>query len=76
MTTPSYDTDFYAWTQAQAQALQVKDWPALDIEHLAEEIADLGSHQRYAIESQLERLQLHLLKYRYDAARRPGVAGA
>ena len=49
MTTPSYDTDFYAWTQAQAQALQAKDWPALDIEHLAEEIADLGSNQRQAI---------------------------
>lgn len=71
MTTPSYDADFYAWTQAQAQALQAKDWPALDIEHLAEEIADLGSNQRYAIESQLERLLLHLLKYRYDPAQRP-----
>jgi hypothetical protein len=22
MTTPSYDTDFYAWTQAQAEALR------------------------------------------------------
>jgi Domain of unknown function DUF29 len=71
MTTPSYDTDFYAWTQAQAQALQAKNWPALDIEHLAEEIADLGSHQRYAIESQLERLLVHLLKYRDDPAQRP-----
>jgi hypothetical protein len=71
MTIPSYDTDFYAWTQAQAQALQAKDWPALDIEHLAEEIVDLGSNQRYAIESQLELLLVHLLKYRYDPAQRP-----
>jgi hypothetical protein len=71
MTEAGYDRDFYAWTQAQAQALQAKDWPALDIEHLAEEIADLGSNQRYAIESQLERLLVHLLKYRYDPAQRP-----
>ena len=35
MTIPTYDTDFYAWTQAQAQALQAKDCPAIDIEHLA-----------------------------------------
>jgi hypothetical protein len=71
MTTPDYDTDFYAWTQAQAQALQAKDWPTLDVDHLAEEIADLGSNHRYAIESQLERLLLHLLKWRYDPAREP-----
>jgi hypothetical protein len=65
------DTDCYAWTQAQAQALQAKDWPALDSEHLAEEIADLGNHQLYAIESPLERLLVHLLKYCDDPARRP-----
>ena len=28
MTTPNYDTDFYAWTQAQAAALRAKDWAA------------------------------------------------
>jgi Domain of unknown function DUF29 len=71
MTTPDYDTDFYAWTRAQAQALQAKDWPALDLDHLAEEIIDLGSNHRYAIESQLERLLLHLLKWREDPAQDP-----
>jgi hypothetical protein len=25
MTTPDYDTDFYAWTQAQAAAIRAKD---------------------------------------------------
>jgi Domain of unknown function DUF29 len=71
MTTPDHDTDFYAWTQAQAQALQAKDWSALDLDHLAEEILELGSNHRFAIESQLERLLLHLLKYRYDPAQDP-----
>jgi Domain of unknown function DUF29 len=66
-----YDTDFYTWTQAQAAALRAKDWAALDVAHLAEEIADLGQSIEHAIESQLERLLFHLLKWRYDPARRP-----
>jgi hypothetical protein len=36
-----YDTDFYAWTQAQAAAIRAKEVAALDIEHLAEEVEDL-----------------------------------
>jgi hypothetical protein len=71
MTTPDYDTDFYAWTQAQAAALQAKDWAALDVVHLAEEIADVGNALRFTIESHLERLLLHLLKWRYDPGQDP-----
>jgi hypothetical protein len=66
-----YDTDFYAWTQAQAAALRAKDLAVLDLEHLAEEIESLGKRDRRAIESQLRRLLLHLLKYRYDPAQEP-----
>jgi Domain of unknown function DUF29 len=66
-----YDTDFYGWTQTQAAALRAKDWPALDVAHLAEEIEDLGSNHRFAIESQLERLLLHLLKWRYNITQDP-----
>jgi Domain of unknown function DUF29 len=65
-----YDTDFYAWTQAQAAALRAKDVTALDLEHLAEEIEDLGSEQEHAIDSHLTNLLLHLLKWRYQPARR------
>jgi Domain of unknown function DUF29 len=71
MTDPSYDTDFYAWTQAQAAALRAKDWAAVDIEHLAEEVDDLGASIRKGIVSQLERLLVHLLKWRYDPAQDP-----
>jgi Domain of unknown function DUF29 len=71
MTSPDYDTDFYAWTQAQAAALRAKDVAALDLDHLAEEIESLGQRDRDAIESQLVRLLLHLLKITYDPATRP-----
>jgi hypothetical protein len=71
MTTPDYETDFYGWTQAQAAALRAKDLARLDIEHIAEEVEDLGRAVRKGISSQLERLLLHLLKWRYDPATDP-----
>jgi hypothetical protein len=70
MTTPSYDTDFYTWTQAQAAALRAKDWPGLDVAHLAEEIESLGNEQAHAIESHLVIVLMHLLKWRAQPERR------
>jgi Domain of unknown function DUF29 len=66
-----YDTDFYTWTQTQAAALRAKDWSALDVAHLAEEVEDLGNSVQHTIESHLERLLLHLLKWRYDPPQQP-----
>jgi Domain of unknown function DUF29 len=66
-----YDTDFYAWTQSQADALRAKNWAVLDLDHLAEEIESLGKSDRRAIVSHLERLLLHLLKWGHDPAREP-----
>jgi hypothetical protein len=71
MTPPNYDTDFYAWTQVQAEALRAKEWPALDVENLAEEIESLGRSELYAIESHLTNLLTHVLKLRYDPATEP-----
>jgi hypothetical protein len=31
MSQPLYDTDFYAWTKIQAEALRGKQWQALDV---------------------------------------------
>jgi hypothetical protein len=41
MTAPIYDTDFYAWTQAQAAAIRAHAWADVDVEHVAEEIEGL-----------------------------------
>ncbi len=71
MTTPTYETDFYAWTQAQAAALRDGKWDTLDWANLAEEIESLGRSERYAIESHLQNLLTHLLKWRYDPATEP-----
>jgi hypothetical protein len=70
MTTPTYDTDFYAWAHQQAQALRAKDWAALDLEHLAEEVEDLRKTERRAVRSQLRLILSHLLKWVAQPARR------
>jgi ribosomal protein L29 len=65
-----YQRDFAAWAEAQAEALRAGRLEALDLAHLAEEIADLSNRERDALESHLETLVLHLLKWRYQPARR------
>jgi Domain of unknown function DUF29 len=70
MTTPTYDTDFYAWAQAQAAALRAKDWAALDLERLAEEVEDLRKTERRAVRSQLRLILSHLLKWHYQPDKR------
>lgn len=70
-----YERDFYAWTRQQARALaRLRGAPAnagLDPVHLAEEIFDLGSEVRRAVESQLVRLIEHLLKLEYARLAEP-----
>jgi thioesterase domain-containing protein len=70
MTDTPYDTDFYQWTQAQAAHLRAKEWSALDVDNLAEEIESLGASDRRALRSHLMRLSQHLLKWRYQPQRR------
>ncbi len=65
-----YDTDFYQWTQQQAALLRQGQLVALDIDHLAEEIEDMGKSNRLALESYLSNVIMHLLKWQYQPERR------
>jgi len=65
-----YNTDLYTWTRAQAAALRAKDWAALDIAQLAEEIESLGNEQVHAVESHLVVVLTHPLKWCYQPQRR------
>ena len=72
-----YETDFYAWTQAQAVALRapgVRGSNAVDWERVAEEIEDLGSERRHAIESWLQQIIIHLHKLETSRALDPRAA--
>ena len=68
-----YNTDFYAWTQEQAALLRAGAVDDLDLDHLAEEIESLGLSDRRALESDLEVLLIHLLKWQHQPEHR--VAG-
>ncbi|NEP17726.1 MAG: DUF29 domain-containing protein [Leptolyngbya sp. SIO4C1] len=70
MTKAVYLADFNQWIHLTAQLLRERRWQELDIEHLVEEIEDLGKSERRAIASQLTRLLLHLLKWQYQPQRR------
>lgn len=69
-TSKTYLIDFNTWTDQTAQLLRAGRWAEVDIEHLIEEIEDLGKRDRWAITSQLIRLLLHLLKWQYQPERR------
>jgi hypothetical protein len=63
-----YDEDFYAWTQEQAKALRMhfRGDNRLDVEHLAEEVEDLGKSDLQAVESYVQQIMSHLLKLDYS----------
>ena len=62
----SYESDLYEWTKEQADALRRRASNALDWDNLAEEIESLGTSNIDQIESRLENLILHLLKWKYQ----------
>ena len=66
----NYDTDFYQWTLHQAAALAAGHVSELDLANLAEEIESLGRRDRRQLESRLEVLVMHLLKWCYQPERR------
>lgn len=59
---PLYDSDFYTWTQRQAELVQESGDNRLDKAHLAEEVADLGRSELRACEGHLLRSLIHLIK--------------
>src|SRR5215208_8462155 len=68
-----YDEDWYAWTQQQAELLRRGPVAAnrLDIEHIAEEIEDLGRSELHACQSLCEHIIEHLLKIEYSGLTEP-----
>jgi hypothetical protein len=67
-----YESDFYAWTRRQAWELRRLKGARLnvevDLDHLVEEVWDLGSSVRDACRSQVERILLQFLKLSYSPA--------
>lgn len=70
MSSTSYEADFFAWANEQAALLRAGRLSAADIEHIAEEIEDMGRAEQRELENRLKQLLLHLLKWRFQPERR------
>jgi hypothetical protein len=67
----SYETDIVAWANEQARLLRAGRFEALDIEHIADEIEDVGKSEKRELRSRMALLLTHLLKWQYQ----PGYRG-
>ena len=69
MGTP-YEKDVLAWAMEQAALLRAGNLSALDIEHIAEEIEDVGKSEKRELASRMAVLLAHLLKWQHQPGRR------
>ncbi|WP_250479444.1 MULTISPECIES: DUF29 domain-containing protein [unclassified Caballeronia] len=66
-----YEQDVVLWAKEQAALLRSGQLSALDIEHIAQEIEDVGKSEQRELVSRLTVLLAHLLKWQYQ----PGWRG-
>lgn len=58
-----YDKDVILWSQEQARLLRAGRFAELDIEHLADEIEDVGKSEKRELANRMAVLLAHLLKW-------------
>lgn len=64
-----YETDVVAWSNEQAQLIRDKKFALLDLEHIAEEIEDVGKSEKRELASRMAVLLSHLLKWQFQPER-------
>jgi hypothetical protein len=65
-----YEQDFYAWTKRTAELLRARRFDEADIEHVAEEIEAMGRRDVRELNSRMQVLLGHLLKWQVQPDRR------
>ncbi|MCG1054021.1 DUF29 domain-containing protein [Mycetohabitans sp. B5] len=66
----SYDEDVIAWANEQAALLRAGKLSSIDIEHIAEEIEDVGKSEQRELANRMAVLLSHLLKWEFQSERR------
>ena len=66
-----YERDVILWSQEQASLLRAGRFSELDIEHLADEIDDVGKSEKRELASRMAVLLAHLLKWSRQSENRP-----
>lgn len=65
-----YETDVVAWASEQAKLIRAGRFDLLDLEHIAEEIEDVGRSEQRELANRMAVLLAHLLKWQYQPERR------
>jgi hypothetical protein len=63
---PEYEQDFQQWIEYQITLLRERKWPEVDIDHLIEELEDMGNSNKTELESRFRVLLTHLLKWQFQ----------
>jgi Domain of unknown function DUF29 len=66
-----YEQDLYAWSEVQADLLRRRRFSELDLEHVVEEIEDVGGSLYREVRSRIRTIMEHLLKLKHSAASEP-----
>ena len=61
-----YEKDFLAWTQQQSKLIRQGRWQEVDLDHLIEELEDMGKSNHRELESRLVVLLAYLLKWEFQ----------
>ena len=69
--TELYKEDFYVWTQHQAELLRARRFEDLDLEHLIEEVEELGDTKLSAVLNNARVVMEYLLKLQHSPATDP-----
>ncbi|MFI3197799.1 MAG: DUF29 domain-containing protein [Methylococcaceae bacterium] len=69
-TLTTYQQDIVAWAQEQSRLIRAGRFDLLDLEHIADEIDDVGKSEARELENRMAVLIGHLLKYQYQPERR------
>jgi hypothetical protein len=72
MQTTLYEHDFHLWCLETCAALGAREFEALDVAHLINEIRALAGRDRRELASRLQTLMMHLLQWAYQPAERSG----
>jgi hypothetical protein len=65
-----YEEDFNLWLEETVNLLKTRQLSLIDYENLIEEIESMGKRDKKALESNLEQILMHLLKWQYQKNKR------
>lgn len=65
-----YESDVVAWANEQAALLRARQFSALDVENIAEEIESVGRSEQRELKNHMAMLVARLLKWQYQSGGR------